>query len=296
MEKEKNNIFQSKIDEMENSKLQYSKPQCFAEYLKKNNLPPKNTASSISVQSLSKLDPTLRKNGYMVFRLGSRPNVKGTFFGLAKLERIEDWSEYFLLDDLIFKDVKSEVFVPDVSVRQLFAFNLLSSLTENSLINLAISSGLMASALSTETSESLAAPASAQGHFSFDFKPNPNAPNIWKHNQGQVEIDALFVGRRQGKEVLFVIEAKTSRKFDSLAKYKLVYPILALSEKVREYNIDIIPVYLRAIKQDDRREINFYIAECEPINISKTVSISELKIVPNKVKNLILFGFNDIKI
>lgn len=57
-------------------------------------------------------------------------------------------------------------------------------------------------------------------------------PEGGQHYKGQVEIDALFVGRRNRQETLFVIEAKTSNNFQSLAKHKLVYPVLALSSNV----------------------------------------------------------------
>ncbi|MBD2092463.1 hypothetical protein H6F67_21685 [Microcoleus sp. FACHB-1515] len=284
-------IFENVLLEMRERKVIYSEPRSFQEYLRANHINSQNTASHISIQKIEDLKPELRKEGYMVFRLGSRPNDNNTYFALAALSNKDDWSEYFLIDKIIFKDTQPEIFLPNVSIRQLFAFNLLSNLTENSLINLAISSGLLANALNIETSESLAASASGQGIFSFEFKPNSQSELIWNHYKGQVEIDALFVGRRNSQETLFVVEAKTSSSFQSLAKHKLVYPVLALRSKVPGY-IPMIPVYVRAIKSKSRQEISFYIAECTPLDARKeTISINKLDVV--SVKHLVLMGFNN---
>jgi len=282
-------IFDQAISELEKQGVSYSKPQSFQKYLDKYNIKSQNTAACISIQKLENLKPELRKNGCMVFRLGSRDNDLTTHFGLAKLRDINDWSEYFLIDKSLFERVEPEIFLPNVPIRQLFAFNLLANLTENSLINLAISSGLLAAALNIETSESLAAPASGQGTFTFEFKPSSYAPLVWKHINGQVEIDALFVGRKDGRETLFVIEAKTSDSFESLSKHKLVYPILALSSKVPGY-IPIVPVYVRATKPKGKEEIHFYIAVCNSLDgRNSMISVSDLNVY--NVKHFILMGF-----
>ncbi|NJL57073.1 hypothetical protein HC928_19445 [bacterium] len=286
-------IFAREILDLRSRNTFYSEPKSFKAYVDAMDATAdvklKKTPEYLSPQSLETLDKELREQGYMVFRLGLGDR-KTTFFALAKLQQDGNWSEYFLLDREIFEDVPSEIFIPNVSVRQLFAFNLLARLTENSLINLAISSGLLSTALGIESSESLAAPASGHGTFTFEFKAAPEAPT-WTHQNGQVEIDALFVGKHEQRETLFVIEAKTSDKFESLAKQKLVYPVLALSEKIPGY-IPIIPVYVRAIKPKQSREINFYIAKCQPLNPrEKTISISDLKVIA--VKNLVLMGFNE---
>ncbi len=135
-------IFTPAILEMERQNICYSEPRSFQDYLKNHGIAAQKTASLISVQTLNGLNPELRRGGYMVFRLGSRPEAKNTYFALAKLSSSQNWSEYFLLDEQIFSDCQPQLFLPNVSIRQLFAFNLLSSLTENSLINLAIASGL----------------------------------------------------------------------------------------------------------------------------------------------------------
>lgn len=279
------NVFGRLIRELEQRDIYYSEPQSFQNYSGIRD----RTASYISVQDVDSLKPELRKAGYMVFRLGLRLDNPTTHFGLAKLKRDDEWTEYFLFDKDIFNEVEPEIFLPNVSVRQLFAFNLLSKLAENSLINLAISSGLLASALGIESSESLAAPASGQGNFTFEFKASSDAPE-WQHVAGQVEIDALFVGRQNNRETLFVIEAKTSKDFKSLAKHKLVYPILGLRERIPGC-IPIVPVYIRAIKSEHKREIDFYIAICNKLSDTKIIAINELEVI--KVKHFVLIGFNN---
>lgn len=282
------NVFEPLIQQLESSGRPFSEPQSFITYLESYGLPKKGTAECISIQEIDNLKADLRKYGYMVFRLGSYNGQKGTSFALAKLQEYPKWSEYFFVDEEIFSRIKPESFLPNVSIRQLFAFELLSELTENSFINLAISSGLMAAALDIETSESLAAPASSSGTFTFSFLPSRALNTPWTHQKGQVEIDALFVGKRNGEEVLFVIEAKTSERFKSLSKHKLVYPVLSISDKVPS-SIPIVPVYLRAIKSLSSRYVDFFIAECTPINrTSGSVAINELEVV--RARHLTLMG------
>jgi hypothetical protein len=282
------NIFEPLIQQLESSKCHFSEPQSFAKYLRSYGLSNQGTAKCISIHEINNLKSDLRKYGYMVFRLGSCSGQKDTNFALAKLQDYPKWSEYFLIDEEIFSGVKPESFLPNVSIRQLFAFELLSELTENSFIILAIASGLMAAALDIETSESLAAPASSSGTFTFSFLPSRALNTPWIHQKGQVEIDALFVGKRGGEEVLFVIEAKTSERFRSLSKHKLVYPVLSVSDKVPS-SIPIIPVYLRAIKSLSSRYVDFFIAECTPVKRTLgSVAINELEVV--RARHLTLMG------
>jgi hypothetical protein len=77
----------------------------------------------------------------MVFRLGIEPGRRFTRFALAKCQ--QGWSDYFLINDEIFGAQEPETFIPQVSSRRLFGFEMLPNLTEQSLTNLAISSGLI---------------------------------------------------------------------------------------------------------------------------------------------------------
>src|SRR4051794_17804958 len=103
------------------------------------------------------------------------------------------------------------------------------------------------------------APATGQSTFSFDLKPHSSSDTVWRHLRGQVQIDALFVGRRDGEELIFVVEAKHGSYPSSLAKHKLVYPVLAIAPQVSKY-LRIVPVYVRVARLDG--DLHFFVAEC----------------------------------
>lgn len=250
-------MFSQAIQEMEQSGQLVSEPRSFKAYIEQQGLGSKRTADHISVQSFAGLHPELKEAGYTVLRLGAPQGSKHTHFALAKVQN--DWSDFFLIDEEIFSGQPVETFVPGESAQNLMAFQLLPNLTETSLVNLALASGLLPKALGI-TTETQTIPATGQSTFSFDFKPLHNSPAVLSHKNGQVEIDALFVGQRDGKDYLFVVEAKSGKKFDSLAKQKLLYPVLAMKQNMPSY-IQVIPIYLRSIRKES--SIEFNIAECE---------------------------------
>ena len=102
----------------------------------------------------------LHVQGCMVFRLGQPKGSRTTHFALAKV--VNDWSDYFLIDQAVFEAVDSQVFLPSASVRSLFAFQLLPTLTETSLINLALASELLPKALGIAPSKEQIIPATGQ--------------------------------------------------------------------------------------------------------------------------------------
>jgi hypothetical protein len=104
----------------------------------------------------------------------------------------------------------------------------------------------------------LAPPATGRSTFTFDIRPHSDRPETVAHRNGQVEIDTLFTERRDGSTTLFIIEAKTGTRA-SLAKHKLVYPVLAVADSVSP-DIDIVPVYMRCRQTDET--IRFEVAEC----------------------------------
>lgn len=177
--------------------------------------------------------PNYVNHGAWFLGSGSPKVLVLRIFALSKV--VNDWSDYFLIDEEVFDSVDTQVYLPNTSVRSLFAFQLLPTLTETSLVNLALASGLLPKALGIEPSQEQIVPATGQSVFTFEFQPLSQSEVKLPHYQGQVEIDALFVGQRDGKECLFVIEAKSSRGFDSLAKHKLLYPVLALQDSVPSY-------------------------------------------------------------
>lgn len=249
-------MFEPALQEMRKSGLTHWGPRSFQEYCKANQLPEGDTARLISVDSRARLRRELVEAKCMVFRLGAPGGERNTRFGLAKL--VEGWDDYFFVDEVLFGGLAPEMFIPTAPARHLFPFSLLRVFTETSLVNLALASGLMAHALGLEEGNLPLASATGQSTFSFDFRAHEHAES-WPHTRGQVEIDALFTARRGGKETVFVLESKAGAELDSLAKHKLLYPMLAIRQKVPRY-MAVVPVYLRVVRQADG--YHFYFAEC----------------------------------
>ena len=277
-------LFQNIVLEMQANKQNVSSAQSFQKYVSTNNLKA-NTAASISIDSIKKLPKTLRDCNTMVLRLGSRLGDNQTYFSLVKSNDVND---FFFNDQALFGQLQPELFLPNVSIRSLFAFQLLPKVTETSVVNLAIASGLMAEALNLKDDKTIVVPATGQSTFTFSFKPHANEDVILEHINGQVEIDAVFVAKRDGKEHLFVIEAKHGDKFDSLAKHKLLYPSLSLLQKLPS-SMPIVPVYLRSIKT--KKGIDFYIAECPCIVNQQDELYSLDTLSPCKVQALHLANY-----
>lgn len=277
-------IFKPALDEMNKAGLWYRNPEPFSSYLKKYNLPQKDTASSISVDSLCRLDSELRQAGVMVFRMGVAPGQKHTRFALAKAEQ-PDMSDYFLVDQTLFANTQPELFISSASQQALFGFSLLPQFTETSLVNLALFSGLLGHALRLDNSTSQSAPATGQSTFTFNFRPRSNESEpVWQHINGQIEIDAVFSGYRQGKPVAIIVESKASDKMDSLAKHKLLYPYLSLRSSLPRY-MQVLLVYMRAIRS--KNGYDFYIAECS-IHESQDIVPSITDLTPTTISHLVL--------
>jgi hypothetical protein len=129
---------------------------------------------------------------------------------------------------------------------------------ENAMVNLALASGLIGYALGLEKPYPLSAPVTGKSTFSFKFRAHTEIDIVFAHDFGQVEIDAIIVGRRKRRDCVFVIETKAG-PHRSLAKHKLVYPILALASRI-PHDMAIVPVYLRAEQFDNNIRYNMW--EC----------------------------------
>jgi hypothetical protein len=234
-------------------------PQPFQIYAQQGGHGALDTARHISVDTWGQLPRALRKESVMVFRLGSPDGERHTFFSLVRAapERLRD---FFLFDADIFPSVPVSTFLPEAGMRDLFPYFVLPELTEGSLVHLAFASGLISHALGLERPASMAAPATGASTYSFLFQPHSKVSEKFEHRNGQVEVDALFIGRRGGRDILFVVEAKARRGGPSLAKHKLVYPVLALAPRVPA-DMEIVPVYLRAFREQG--VVWYMIAECE---------------------------------
>lgn len=264
-----------------------STPRSFNEYKRAQGYPQADTAASISVDSLSRLDSELRSARAMVFRLGSPVGTKGTQFALAKY--VSDWSDYFLDDERLAEGVATEEHHSG-NEHDLLAFQLLPALTEVSVVNLALASGLLGCALGIEDPSRPIIPATGQSTFSFSVRPHADYQVVWEHDNGQIELDAVFVARRGVKKLLFVVEAKCGECLGTLAKHKLVYPLLALRQSIPE-GFEIVPVYLRVLKLAG--QLQFRVTECR-VNESENQVVAISSLIPLRTCIRTLRGFGSI--
>lgn len=248
-------VFSDALADMRNRCSKFRDPELFREYLDRSgNKIQGSVARFISVDHLENLDSELKEAGVMVFRLGGDSgggaNGKGrTRFSLANCER-GDFKDYFLFDTELFDSVKPQLFIPRVDMRSLFAFTLLPKFTETSLVSLAAFSGVLSEALGLDSEAPLSAPATGQSTYTFSFSPREFDSPIWDHIDGQVEVDALLTGHRDGRPVALIVESKAGKSKTTLAKHKLLYPYMALRPSIPDY-MPIELVYLKAWRQTD---------------------------------------------
>lgn len=251
-------VFEPALDEMADRDSPVFGPTSFRDYVSDHEIGAgPRTPRYISIDSISDLAPELQDADVMVLRLGSALSGSGTQFLLV--EAPESVEEFFLLDDEVFDDESVVDYQSPVDAERLLSFKLLPTLSETSLVNLALASGVLSDALELDETGSLMPPATGRSTFTFDVRPHSSLEERFEHRTGQVEIDTLFAEKRNGETVLFVIEAKTGRQHSTLAKHKLVYPTLALADSVPA-DIDIVPLYMRCIPDDD--QLFFKILEC----------------------------------
>ncbi|NLL10323.1 MAG: hypothetical protein GX268_05435 [Methanomicrobiales archaeon] len=237
-------------------------PTSFKAYANKHGFPNANTAHSISIDFIEKLDPLLYSNDTMVFRLGVSEGQRTTNFALVKCKgRLKD---FFLFDSEIYDNLPIIEFNIPKDKRKYLPYIILPDLTEISFVHLGLFSGLFANALNLDKKRDIIIPASTHSTFTFSFKPHSALPDIFHHNKGQVEIDAVFLEKRGGVQTLFLIEAKngfgnTSPK--TLSKHKLLYPLLSIADKVPA-EIPIVPIYVKVQKGNNGLVFNIAEMKC----------------------------------
>jgi hypothetical protein len=241
-------VFEPALAQMRTAGLSVFGPTGFRDYLLEHGLSGSRTADHISVSHFDGLPAALKASNTMVLRLGAGASGRTNF----ALVRVADIRDFFLGID----PEMPRTFLSDARMRDLIGYTLLVP-SETTLVNLAFTSGLVAHALRLDDGEALPAPARGVLRATFAFRAHSTLDCILEHVHGQVEIDALFVGRRNGLDHLFVLEAKQSGA--ALANHKLLYPIMALAAGVPP-DMPIVPVYLRAERQPGG--YLFTIAEC----------------------------------
>jgi len=272
-------IFTPLIKELLINGEEFSTPRPYKEYKHLNGITSNAmTASILSIDYFDRLDSELRENNLMVFRLGSVAGNAGTNFALASAKN--GFEDYFLFDELLLSKAEQISYGLE-NPESYSAFKLLPKLTETSLVNLSLASGVLQNALGIDTGGYQHIPATCQSTFSFPVKPHKDLDIIWQHQNGQVEIDALFCGYRNGKKELYLVESKFGQSHNTLAKHKLVYPYLAIKASLSE-SINIVPIYLKT--KIEGNSINFMVTECRfKDNI---FAVSNLKPLITKVFNL----------
>jgi hypothetical protein len=111
------------------------------------------------------LSKDLRENNIMVLRLGVSSSKNTQFALIRPTTSILD--DYFLRDEIIFEDKQGAKFTPIVSYKQVYTFKIPPKLSETSLVNLGLASGIISSALSLDKNESPLAPATGNSTFTF---------------------------------------------------------------------------------------------------------------------------------
>ncbi|WP_049928000.1 DUF6997 domain-containing protein [Halopiger goleimassiliensis] len=275
-------VFEPALEELAASERSVYGPTSFREYVERHDLEAgPRTPRYISVDAIGDLEPELREAGVTVLRAGSAPDGRGT--GFLLVDGPDGLEEFFLRDEAIFGGRRPERFASPVADERLVSYDLLPSRSETSLVNLALASGVLAEALSLDTSGALAPPATGRSTFTFAFRPHRASPDALTHRNGQVEIDTVFAERRDGERTLFVLEAKTGPR-DSLAAHKLVYPVLALAENVPS-EVPIVPVYLRC--REGEGTVTFDVAECSlPDPRERVPGVDELTVERTRVLEL----------
>ncbi len=250
-------------------------PEAFASFRKKHGIKKQlRTADYLSVQTLEGLDPFLREHQLMVFRLGSNPGQKGGLFGIIRARNeIED---FFGVDSKLFKDAPLDFPVRDKINERMKLYSLLSKFNEETALDYCFNAGVITNVLGLDKHPEGGMIKTGTFTASFTFRPRADLDLIWHHQNGQVEIDGIFFGRRSGEPCLFVIEAKHGN-WASISKAKMAYSCLAIPPGKLPEKCKIVPVYVKTIQLEN--SLTCHLAEFE-LNLGDNNSIAIDTIVP----------------
>ena len=235
-------MWSSALSDMRQLKNTIYGPTSFINYCKEYGIKPSGgTANHISIDHFERLHKQLKENHCMVLRLGSANARSGTNFALVKHDNNR---EFFFFDKEIFT-ADSETFEIPQSIRNaLSIINLFDKPSEMMLVTYLLSSGALGEVLALDKDDAYYSPLTGRNCFTFSYNPAPGYPKLI-HENGQVEIDAVFTAKRCGKPVIVVAEAKTDNgRYTSLAKHKLYYAYKAVKQVCKK-NFDVIPIYLK---------------------------------------------------
>jgi len=247
-------------------------PRSFIGYLQETGQDPSQyrTAAELSVDTRPELSSRLNDHDTIVLRLGRATDGPGTQFALVRVpDRLDD----FFIDEREFPAVDREILdytdggddtlaLGQDARDMLDVYRSLPTFSETGFVNFALSTGLFSRALDLDPDRIGTAPTTVASTFEFAFESHPDRPTVLRHNDGQVEIDALVMTRRNGERVLLVVEAKCGARRE-LAKHKVGYPALA-AETSLSLDVDrVVPVYLRA--RPAKEGVRYSIYECSEL-------------------------------
>jgi hypothetical protein len=199
-------MFEVALNEMPTQVPTIWGPVSFQDFLAENGiLGSPRTAAIISVDHKSKLVAELRDRDTMILRLGKSQGT-GTQFALAQVPGCID--DFFFMGNQLFADAVPTPFIPERTFLELFPFSLFANHSETNLVNAAFCSGLISTALKLDHSDIVPFPATGASNVTFEFFPHTELPMPLLHDRGQVQVDGVFAGKRDGQQCVFVLEAK----------------------------------------------------------------------------------------
>lgn len=216
-------------------------PKSFLKYCNENDFQNSGTANNISIDYYEKLHKQLRDECIMVLRMGSFEKIAGTNFLLVRYEQKED---FFFFDDKIFT-CQETMYETNPNVKNAISImNIFNNYSEMMLVSYLLSCGVMSEVLGLDKSQIYYTPLTGRNNYTFEFYPNKNCDAIL-HINGQVEIDAVFTGYRNGVPIVVVVEAKVENgRYGSLAKHKLFYAYKSIQSILKD-EYEIIPIYIK---------------------------------------------------
>jgi len=263
----------------------YSVPREWQAYLRTRGISTtRKSPEFLAPDDLTKLNSQLRDANCMIFRLGAAGSGSKTHFSVVSCMSLED---QFISNQTVLAASSDQLFFPIVPARELFSFGLIPNATENGLINLALCAGIIDEALGIEQRATL--PARGNSLYSFRVCPSSEQQNLaLEHVTGQVEIDAVFLGKQSGVDTIFVVEAKRLQGRRGISKAKLGYSTLAV-QSLLKFPLKVQTVYL-LFDRPAPDTIRFIVAPCE----WNTKFISDMAVDISKVRSYLLpasFGF-----
>ena len=254
----------AELDAREADGMPWTLPQPWATYCDAAGFGGKRakTAAHISLQHRGDLKAELADASAMLLRVG-----RGTFSLVRARAGVDD----FFLPSRHPEPREVETFLPDLSFSEWYQFHLLGSLIEANAVQFAVATGLFGHALGLDKPWPRVAPATSHSAYTFDFRPRRDLEACVLRYEGQVEIDAAFLAKRDGKWCFFVVEAKHGAKPYALAKHKLALAVHALAargsgqsaESGRGIPADIpfVPVFVRSWSAGGMA--HYEVLECE---------------------------------